>query len=102
MESESEKLIKNSEFNRHKNNFFSYCQQYENQFISKEILLKFAYHFLDIQAKKEIEKGKSVSMVNKRDLNAFIDTTGNFLTVNFDYFSKKYILILLFKLQSLH
>ena len=89
MESESEKLIKNSEFNRHKNNFFAYCQQYENQFISKEILLKFAYHFLDIQAKKEIEKGKSVSMVNKRDLNAFIDTTGNFLTVNFDYFSKK-------------
>ena len=88
MEKQSSLLIKNNEFNRHKNNFLAFCQQYEKQIISNESQ-KFAYHFLDIQACKEIEKGHPISMTNKRNLNGFIDTTGQFLDVNFDYYAKK-------------
>lgn len=89
LENKSSALIKNSEFNLHKRNFISFCQQYEDKIISKEIQ-KFAYLFLDLQASKEIEKGTPVSMTNKRNYNIFINTTRKFLTDNFDYYAKKY------------
>ena len=90
MGNNSNSLIKKSEFNRHKTNFFAFCHNYENQIISKEIIQKFAYQFLEIQAAKEIEKNQPVLMINKRNYNAFVNTTLKYLTDNFGYFAKKY------------
>ena len=89
MSKESVTQIKNSEFNRHKNNFFSFCQQYVNKLIQNE-LPYFSNKFLDIQATKEKEKGRPVDMVNKRNFNDFINSTGNFLITNFNSFSSKF------------
>ena len=73
MSKESVTQIKNCEFNRHKNNFFSFCQQYVNKLIQNE-LPYFSNKFLDIQATKEKEKGRPVDMVNKRNFNDFINS----------------------------
>ena len=89
MSKESVTQIKNSEFNRHKNNFFSFCQQYVNKLIQNE-LPYFSNKFLDIQATKEKENGRPVDMVNKRNFNDFINSTGNFLITNFNSFSSKF------------
>ena len=90
MGNNSNSLIKKSDFNRHKTNFFAFCHNYENQIISKETIQKFAYQFLEIQAAKEIEKNQPVLMINKRNYNAFFNTTLKYLTDNFTYFAKKY------------
>ena len=89
LNSNSDSLIKKSEFNKHKTHFFEDNHQYLNQLISKEIQ-KFSYIFLDIQAKKEIEKRSPTLIANKRNYKDFCNTTRKFLMDNFDYFSKKY------------
>ena len=82
-------LIQNSEFNKHKNNFFKYCQQCEDKIISNELVSNFANQFLDIQVEKEKEKGTTIKIINKRRYKDFINTTKNFLIDNFNYFSSK-------------
>ena len=89
LSSKSNDLIKECEFNRHKNNFFSFCKQYENKIISNELSF-FANKFLNIQATKEIEKNFPLNMTNKRNYTDFINTTRKFLFDNFDYLSSKY------------
>ena len=68
----------NSEFIKHKKNYFSYCQQLSNDIIKKDIPY-LADRFLDIQAKKQIEYHQSVKNENRRDKNGFINTGTNFL-----------------------
>ena len=89
LSSASKSLIKQCEFNRHKDNFIFHCKEYENQFIKKELPF-FANKFLDIQATKEKEKRYSVDIVNKRNFNDFINTTEKFLIDNFDVYSYKF------------
>ena len=91
MEKKSSLLIKQGDFNRHKNNFFLHCQEYENKIISAE-LPNFAYKFLDIQATKEKEKKLNVEIINKRNYKDFINTSGKFLMDNFNIFSSKFYL----------
>ena len=85
----STSLIKKSEFNNHKNNFLSFCQQNENRII-EAVTKNFSYEFLDLQARKEKEFKNSVDINNKRDLIDFINTTKKFLIDNFNYFASKY------------
>ena len=82
-------LIQNSEFNKHKNNFFKYCQQCEDKIISDELVSNFANQFLDIQVEKEKEKGTTIKIINKRRYKDFISSTKKFLIDNFNYFSSK-------------
>lgn len=89
MESDTYSLIKNSQFKSHRINFFSFCQNYENQII-ENVLSIYAYKFLDIQATKEKEYKGSVETANKRNYIDFVNTTRKFLMDNFDYFSRKY------------
>ena len=89
LSSQSSSLIQKSNFNRHKNNFFINCTEYENKIISND-LSKFANKFLDIQATKEKEQKCNVEIVNKRNYNDFINTTTKFLIHNFDVFATKF------------
>ena len=89
LSSSSASLIKESDFNRHKNNFFDYCLEYENQIIKKE-LPYLSNKFLDIQATKEKEKNYSIELVNKRNYNDFMNTTEKFLIDNFNVYSFKF------------
>jgi len=89
LSSSSASLIKESDFNRHKNNFFYHCLEYENQIIKKE-LPYLSNKFLDIQATKEKEKNYSVELVNKRNYNDFMNTTEKFLIDNFNVYSFKF------------
>ena len=81
-------LIKESEFNKHKSNFFLHCQEYEEQIIKKE-LPYFSNKFLDIQATTEKEKHFNVEIVNKRNYLDFMKTTEKFLLDNFHVYSFK-------------
>ena len=89
LSSSSASLIKESDFNRHKNNFFYYCLEYENQIIKKE-LPYLSNKFLDIQATKEKEKNYSIELVNKRNYNDFMNTIEKFLIDNFNVYSFKF------------
>ena len=89
MENKSSSLIKQGDFNRHKNNFQLNCQEYEKKIISAE-LCNFAYKFLDIQATIEKEKKHNVEIINKRNYKDFINTSGKFLKDNFEIFSSKF------------
>ena len=89
LSSKSSSLIKYSEFNRHKNNFFEFCKENENKLISN-ILPHFANKFLDIQATKEKVKRQSVQIINNRNYEDFIKTSSIFLLDNFNYFATKY------------
>lgn len=87
--SDSSKLIRDCDFNKHRRNFFLFCQEYENKIISNE-LPYFANIFLNIQAKIEKEKGYNVEICNKRDYDDFINTTKKFLFDNFNIFASKF------------
>lgn len=87
--SSSTSLIKNADFNRHKNDFFYHCKEYANNLIKKE-LPYYANKFLDIQATKEKEKKYSVEIINKRNFNDFINITEKFLIDNFNIHSFKF------------
>ena len=89
MSRESSNLIKTSEFNRHKVNFFSFCLKYIKNNISNELPF-FANKFLDIQATKEIENNHPLQMTNKRNYNDFIKSSEKFLFDNFNYFASKF------------
>ena len=89
MDNKSSLLIKQGDFNRHKNNFFLHCQEYENKIISNE-LPNFTYKFLDIQATKEKEKKLHVEIINKRNYKDFINASGNILIDNFNIFYSKF------------
>ena len=89
MSRESSNLIKTSEFNRHKVNFFSFCLKYIEKNISNELPF-FANKFLDIQATKEIENNHPLQMTNKRNYNDFIKSSEKFLFDNFNYFASKF------------
>ena len=86
---DSSKLIRDCDFNKHRRNFFLFCQEYENKIISNE-LPYFANIFLNIQAKIEKEKGYNVEICNKRDYDDFINTTKKFLFDNFNIFASKF------------
>lgn len=88
MEKASSKLIENSDFNMHKKNYFSQSEQYENKLVQSK-LSQYANKLLDIQATKEKERGHPVVMINKRNFNDFVNTTGKFLKDNFKIFSTK-------------
>ena len=88
LSNKSKSLIKESQFNMHKNNFLAYCQTYIKNLISNEIP-NFANIFLDIQATKEIERGRPLEMSNKRNYKNFIMTSEKFLIDNFNYFCFK-------------
>ena len=81
--------IQNSYLIKNKNDYFNYTQKYEENIISND-LSRLAYKFLDIQAKKEILKGKSTKPKNKRCHKDFINTNKNFLLNNLDYISQKH------------
>ena len=89
MSRESSNLIKTSEFNRHKVNFFSFCLKYIEKNISNELPF-FANKFLDIQATKEIENNHPLQMINKRNYTDFIKSSQKFLFDNFNYFASKF------------
>lgn len=74
LSSKSSSLIKKGDFNRHKNNFFSICQEYENNLISKHLPI-FANQFLDLQATIEKKKKQNVNINNRRNYVDFINTT---------------------------
>ena len=88
MEKASSKLIENSDFNMHKKNYFSQSEQYENKLVQSK-LSQYANKLLDIQATKEKERGHPVVMINKRNFNDFVNTTGKILKDNFKIFSTK-------------
>ena len=88
LSSSSSSLIKESDFNRHKNNFFYHCHEYENQIIKKELPF-LSNKFLDIQATKEKEKNYSVEINNKRNYTDFMNTSEKFLIDNFNVYSFK-------------
>lgn len=91
LNSSSKNLIKNSEFNKHKENYFLICKQYEEKIVTNELPF-FANKFLDIQATIEKEKKYNVEIGNKRNYNDFINTTKKFLDDNFKvFYSKIYI-----------
>ena len=81
--------IQNSYLIKNKNDYFNYTQKYEENIISND-LSSLAYKFLDIQAKKEILKGKSTKPKNKRCHKDFINTNKNFLLNNLDYIAQKH------------
>ena len=85
----SSSIVKESDFNRHKNNFFYYCLENENQIIKKE-LHYLSNKFLDIQATIEKDKNFSVEIINKRNYNDFKITTEKFLIDNFNVYSFKF------------
>ena len=89
LNSKSSSLIKQGNFNRHKNNFFSHCQEYENNLISKHLPI-FANQFLDLQATMEKKHKINVEIINKRNYVDFINTTSNFLIDNFNAFASKF------------
>lgn len=88
MEKASSKFIENSDFNMHKKNYFSQSEQYENKLVQSK-LSQYANKLLDIQATKEKERGHPVVMINKRNFNDFVNTTGKILKDNFKIFSTK-------------
>ena len=88
MEKASSKLIENSDFNMHKKNYFSQSEQYENKLVQSK-LSQYANKLLDVQATKEKERGHPVVMINKRNFNDFVNTTGKILKDNFKIFSTK-------------
>ena len=101
LSSKSKSLIKDCQFNMHKNNFFAFCNNYIKNLISKE-LPNFANVFLDLQATKEIEKGRPLEMSNKRNYKNFIMTSEKFLNDNFNYFSfKLYIYFVITNISDL-
>lgn len=89
LSSKSSSLIKKGDFNRHKNNFFSHCQEYENNLISKHLPI-FANQFLDLQATTEKRKKKNLDINNRRNYVDFINTTSKFLIDNFNAFASKF------------
>ena len=88
LSSKSKSLIKDCQFNMHKNNFFAFCYNYIKNLISKE-LPNFANVFLDLQATKEIEKGRSLEINHKRNYKGFVMASEKLLIDNFNYFSFK-------------
>ena len=101
LSSKSKSLIKDCQFNMHKNNFFAFCNNYIKNLISKE-LTNFANVFLDLQATKEIEKDRPLEMRNKRNYKNFIMTSEKFLIDNFNYFSfKLYIYFVITNISDL-
>ena len=82
-------LLKKGDFNKHKKNFFSHCQEYENNLISKHLPI-FANQFLDLQASMEKNRKNNVEIINKRNYTDFINTTSKFLIDNFNAFASKF------------
>ena len=80
--------FKNSTLFKNKDNYYKYTQKLEENIIKNE-LSNLAYKFLDIQAKKEILKGKATNSKNKRCHEDFINTNKKFLIDNLDYIAQK-------------
>ena len=103
LSSESNSLIKESQFNIYKNNFFVYCQQYIKKLLATEVpYFYYTNLFLEIQAKKAKEKYNSLELENKRNYKDLMNTAELFLTDNFNYFSSQYYIYFVIKNISIN